>query len=173
MNTVEITQDEYSPNPRTGFDNMGTMVCWHRRYNLGDDQPSATPTEYENILPKGSVVLPLYLYDHSGITMKTSPFSCQWDSGQVGFIFVTPEKIREEYSVKRITKKLIEKCKEVLVSEVATYDSYISGDVWVVTEKDENGDEVDSCGGYYGFDAAKEEAKRIEKRIQDQLNSVV
>lgn len=167
MNTVEIVQDEYSPNPRTGFDNMGTMVCWSR-HGLGDDQPSATPTEYKNILPKGYVAIPLYLYDHSGITMKTTPFSCPWDSGQVGFIFVTPEKIREEFGVKRVTKKLIEKCIEILVSEVATYDSYISGDVWVVTEKDENGEVVDSCI-YYGFDAAKEEAKRIEKRIQTTL----
>lgn len=169
MNTVEITQDEFTANPREDFDNFGTMVCWHRRYSLGDDQPSATPTEYENILPKGSVVLPLYLYDHSGITMKTTPFSCPWDSGQVGFIYVTPEKIREEYSVKRITKKIIEKCKAVLVSEVATYDSYISGEVYLVVEKDENGEVVDSCGGYYGYDVAKEEAKRI----QDNLKTVL
>lgn len=173
MNTVEITQDEFAVNPREDFDNFGRMVCWHSRYNLGDAQPSGQPMDHIASLPKGSVVLPLYLYDHSGITMKTTPFSCQWDSGQVGFIYVTPVQIRNEFGVKRITKKLIEKCKSILVSEVATYDAYISGDVWVVTEKDENGEVVDSCGGYYGFDAAKEEAKRIEKRIQDQLKSVV
>ena len=31
----------------------------------------------------GMVILPLYLYDHSGITMNTCGFSCPWDSGQV------------------------------------------------------------------------------------------
>ena len=39
----------------------------------------------------GFVFLPLYLFDHSGITMNTSGFSCPWDSGQVGWIFCTPD----------------------------------------------------------------------------------
>ena len=30
---------------------------------------------------EGMVILPLYLYDHSGITMNTTGFSCPWDSG--------------------------------------------------------------------------------------------
>jgi hypothetical protein len=169
MNTIEIIQDDNAVNPRQDFDNFGRMVCWTRRYSLGDDQPSGDPQDYLSSLPKGSVVLPLYLYDHSGITMKTTPFSCQWDSGQVGFIFVTPEKIREEFGVKRITKNLREKCKTVLISEVATYDAYISGEVYIIVEKDDAGNVVDSCGGYYGFESAKEEAKRI----QDQLKTGV
>lgn len=42
-----------------------------------------------------AVVLPLYLYDHGGITMNTGGFSDPWDSGQVGFIFVSKEKIKK------------------------------------------------------------------------------
>ena len=30
-----------------------------------------------------AIVQPLYLYDHGGITMNTTGFSCSWDSGQV------------------------------------------------------------------------------------------
>ena len=37
----------------------------------------------------GMVILPLYLYDHSGITMNTCGFSCPWDSGQVGWIYAS------------------------------------------------------------------------------------
>ena len=36
----KIYTDEDAANPRTEFDNVGTMVCWHRGYNLGDEQPS-------------------------------------------------------------------------------------------------------------------------------------
>lgn len=162
-NTVEIIADEFAQNPRD-WDNLGRMVCWHRRYNLGDAQPSVSPKEF--VVPKGAVMLPLYLYDHSGITMKTTPFSCPWDSGQVGIIYTTLEAIRREFDVKRVTKKLRQKCEAILVSEVATYDAYISGDVYAIVEKDEDGEVVDSCGGYYGFDVAKEEAKRIQERLK-------
>ena len=52
--------------------------------------------ELLNALPD-CVLLPLYLYDHSGITMNTGGFSCPWDSGQVGWIFADGNAIRREY----------------------------------------------------------------------------
>ena len=104
------------------------------------------------------VILPLYLYDHSGITMSTSPFSCQWDSGQVGWIFVSKKDVRKEYGVKRIDQKLIDKVTEVLVGEVKTYNMYLMGDVYgykiyevsTCSEGHEHKEELDSCWGYYG-----------------------
>jgi len=42
------------------------------------------------------IILPLYLYDHSGITMSTGPFSCPWDSGQVGWIYAPKQKFIDE-----------------------------------------------------------------------------
>ena len=44
----------------------------------------------------GMVILPLYLYDHSGITMNTCGFSCPWDSGQVGWIYADKAMIDKE-----------------------------------------------------------------------------
>lgn len=43
--------------------------------------------------------LPLYLYDHSGITMSTTTFSCPWDSGRVGMIFCSHEEAVKEWGV--------------------------------------------------------------------------
>jgi hypothetical protein len=34
--TINIFPDGDAPNPRKEFDSLGTMVCFHRRYNLGD-----------------------------------------------------------------------------------------------------------------------------------------
>ena len=34
--TINIFPDEDAPNPREKFDNFGTMVCFHHRYDLGD-----------------------------------------------------------------------------------------------------------------------------------------
>jgi len=45
---VKIEQEEYTEdyNPRKECENVGTMVCWHRRYTLGDEQPGESPSEY-------------------------------------------------------------------------------------------------------------------------------
>ena len=34
---LQIMLDDEPMNPRTDWDNFGHMVCWHRRYNLGDE----------------------------------------------------------------------------------------------------------------------------------------
>ena len=95
----------------------------------------------------------------------------EFDSGQVGVVFVSKKKVREEYSVKRITKKVLEKAYEVLKSEVNAYDQYLSGDVWCyLIEEDEDGnalpDELhDSCTGFYGYDYCVKEAKEVAERL--------
>ena len=168
--TVKVMREEYAESPRTAWDNAGKMVCFHRRYSLGDVHNYANPGEflmqlyYDSIRDNGKrlvqflksgkaegarleynrstrdwdlhesfqfgkgdpvwritqsapksmlradswfmeymldaltmndlleligelenvVILPLYLHDHSGLTMNTSGFHCPWDSGQVG-----------------------------------------------------------------------------------------
>ena len=187
-----VERDDYPEDPRN-WDNIGTMVCFHSRYDLGDKHHYGSPAEFlldllnnadlggiegaarEDILEAGSgifsgifeevyhfwletkckqdvrdvldflkdeyegfsmvsigwflakenwdlfidciswlsprdievnelydlvratdkyVILPLYLYDHSGITISTGPFSCPWDSGQVGWIKAPKDTFR-------------------------------------------------------------------------------
>jgi len=147
--TIYYDLDNYS-DPRE-WDNLGTMVCWHGRYDLGDEQPKISPSEYLEDLPEGTVTLPLYLYDHGSITMNTSGFSCPWDSRQVGFIYATPEDIAKGGADPELTL-------EILKGEVETYDQYLRGDIYgYVVEKGEacdHGDthweRMDSCWGYFG-----------------------
>ena len=173
---IEVIQDESPESPRE-WDNLGTMICFHPRYNLGDKHDysrinyNSFEEERKDIKKKENacVMLPLYLYDHSGITMKTSPFGCGFDSGQVGWIVVSKEQVRKEYNVKRINKELIEKVTKVLEGEVETYDQYLTGDVYgyrisKVTECElghEHKEEVDSCWGFYGEDECMTEAEGI------------
>jgi len=158
---VKIFPDEDPSNPRTEWDNLDHMICWHRRYNLGDKHQFSDPQGFRDFLKseKGAVVLPLYLYDHSGITMSCAPFSCPWDSGQVGYIYLTRAEILKGYSRKRMSKKLIAKVIKYLEGEVETYDQYLTGDVYGYVVEDEDGENVDSCCGFCGFDYAKTEAK--------------
>jgi len=77
---------------------------------------------------KIAISLPVYLYDHSGITVSTCPFSCPWDSGQVGIIYVLKEKVREEFSVDRISEQLEKKVIDILESEIKNLDQYLTSD---------------------------------------------
>ena len=72
----------------------------------------------------GMVILPLYLYDHSGITMNTCGFSCPWDSGQVGWIYADKAMIEQEHG--KITPEILEKVRQTLEAEVKEYDYYLT-----------------------------------------------
>ena len=75
---LKIVRDEKPMDPRN-WEQLGIMVCFHEKYNLGNDHniDSSNFNSWEDIklyLRKRERVieiLPLYLYDHSGITIST------------------------------------------------------------------------------------------------------
>lgn len=163
-----LCQDDEPGDPRTEWDNMATMACWHSRYKLGDKQPSEDgetflrnlasdytdkdtdemkPDKVWAIIEDHYFILPLFLYDHSGITMSTSSGrfsaadSAGWDWGQVGWIYMTKEKAKQEMSrkvgkkfvpIKRFTQEDTNRAFDILRGEVETYDMYLTGDVYGV-----------------------------------------
>ena len=147
---IEIYLDEDPPNPRTEWDNFGHFVCFHGRYCLGDKHDMSLEDAEELEKSKDVISLPLYLYDHSGLTIRTYPFSCPWDSGKIGFVYVTKEEVRKEYSCKLVTKKIKEKVINLLRSEVEEYDNYLTGEVYGYRIVDDNEEERDSCWGFFG-----------------------
>jgi len=92
--------------------------------------------------------------------MRATAFSCPWDSGQVGFIYVSILDAGREWSDLE-GEALRERAGECLRSEVETYDQYLTGDVYGVVVEDANGEHLDSCWGFYGWDYAKQEADRM------------
>lgn len=169
--TIKTFYDSDPENPRH-WDNLGTMVCFHKRYRIGDehnykhndysgwDELKKDIIKNENV----GVILPLYLYDHSGVTIKTSPFSCPWDSGQVGFIYISKKKMLEEYGGKIVTKKMKELGEKLLETEVDTYDKYLTGEVYVV-EVFKNGEEVYSSFNFGTEDDAISEGIAYVKNL--------
>jgi len=144
-------------NPRD-WDNLGVIVGFHRDFGLQEVKGEVfrTPEDFHawwGAEHRGGVCLRVYAYIHSGITIKTgesNPFSCDWDSCQVGYVFITGDRIRKEFGVKRITEKTRERARRALVSEVETLDCYLRGEVYCYTVEDQDGDILESCGGYVG-----------------------
>lgn len=106
----------------------------------------------------------LFLYDHSGITMSTSPFSCRWDSGQVGFAFMDEARMKATYMVDEVTHEIRERARSLIDSEVKVYDDYLTGNCWGFIIEDQDGDVLDSCWGFLGDSKyCEEEAQGIYK----------
>jgi len=162
MKRLIISQDDCPESPRE-WDNLGTMVCFHRHYDLGDKHEFSDPQDFLDYLESDDPIrLPLYLLDHSGLWMRTGQFMEDpqgWDTSMVGFIYVTREKVQQEYGWKRLTQKRIKQIQQHLESEVATYSQYLEGDVWGFSLIEETKccqchqtitDILDSCWGFYG-----------------------
>jgi len=137
-----------------------------------------------DIVQRHFVILPLYLYDHSGITMSTSRFSCPWDSGQVGFIYMSLKDAQREYDAlikyeqehpewKRVVeyKDAYDFANKRLNSEVEVYDQCLTGQVYGYIVEDEDGNELDSCWGNYGLDYCKECAEKSADYYEKELGS--
>lgn len=150
---MRIMVDEDPLSPRD-WDNCGIIATWHKRYKLGDVQPECSPKEYISSLSK-SVILSVYMMDHGGLTLSTTPFACSWDSRQLGIIFMPPGKLESEFGGD------VEKATRCLESEIETYGHYVAGEVYgFILDKEvtcphcnnTEWEDVDSCWGFYGYD---------------------
>lgn len=154
---LRVEQDDCPESPRE-WDNLCTMVCWHRRYSLGDkhnydgvdelferlcyevlhkDDDEIYGMRWQDMLmmlDESNLILikPINMYDHSGITISTSnryPYNDRWDAGVVGFIYVTKKRIFDECG--DITEEnWKDRANQYLEGEIETYDQYLRGDVY-------------------------------------------
>ena len=178
--TLKIYQDSDGCDPRED-DNLCKMVCFTKSYDLGDkdhgyksEDQNSFDELYETIMAKEKpvAILPIYMYSHSGITINTTGYSCQWDSGQIGWAYITNKKIDEMGTTLKDGESwtdYVARLKEYIVGEVKHYDDYITGDVYRFEYTDENGEE-DSCGGFFGTDwKTNGLADHVDKELLDEL----
>ena len=185
-----IEQDEFPEDPRS-WDNLETMLCCHREYHLGDcnsnketeeqlaeicrkygksDEEIDEMTfaeEVQFILDQDDVCgLPLWLYDHSGISISTGRV-CPWDSSLVGLIFVEKDFFIEHTCITN-EENWKKEAKGMLEDKIEVYNYFLQGNVymWTLYEPvvvikqsmdgkelsrkiDEEGKIVDSMSGFY------------------------
>lgn len=191
---ISVNSDDFAESPRE-MSHFGTMVFSLRRYTLGDEQTdnlqeyletlaeySATYLESDsyqfdmtrtlNRIEKNYVILPIYAYIHSGITISTSKFSCSWDSGLAGFIYISKKDARNK--AKDWFKYSIKQVETILQGEVETYDQYLTGDVkyYNITEISTS-NELDSCYGFYSTaeEIIQECKEIIDREIETRLTA--
>ena len=140
---IELCYDTYPDDPRKAWDNLGTMAFYHKRYNLGDehrfDDPEAL-LEWIEDNKDDIYYLPVYMYEHGNITISATPFQCRFDSGQLGFIYITKELAETEG---------IKKPYDLLAHEIKVYDHYLKGETYGAMIFDRDGELIDSQFGNF------------------------
>jgi hypothetical protein len=132
---------------------------------LGDERVDQEEIE-EKMKDSSLIAIPVYAMIHGSVQLNTTGFSCPWDSGQSGIIYVSKEEVRKTWNITKISKKRRELVIEALKNEIKTYSQYLSGEVYGYRIFDDNDEEIDSCWGFYGMDVAELEAKDAMKQRQ-------
>ena len=151
------------------YENMVNMV-WSRKMTGPNPDERAVDNTLLNVISKKYIMLPLYLLDHSGLAMKTTSFHDPWDSGQVGWIYVSKEDALKEFGGEKMTGAIRKKAEDLMRGEVAAYDSYLRGECYGF-ELYKNGELEDSCWGFMGSldDARKDMAEYLPDSCKDMV----
>lgn len=144
--TIKVVHDDYYPYDFDDEDHVGTFAHWHRRGFFGEDFSNRQHELKEicdEVLAQAGIVVPVYLYEHSGQTINTTGFSCPWDSGQVGVWYITADEIAKAWGGD------VEKARNYVTSHVKYIDCILTGEVYgyQIFKGDE---EIESCWGYVG-----------------------
>jgi hypothetical protein len=154
--TVEIIPDHDAESPAEWADKDGVfLVADARRYFTPENPLNIRPDDVagedgdESSYAADYWIFPLFAYIHSGIALSLGAFGCRWDSGQIGYVLV---KRSEHWSTEAAAMA-------AAGSVVAEWNQYLSGDVYGYRVLDADGDDVDSCWGFYGETDAESEGR--------------
>jgi hypothetical protein len=162
---VTIYYDELPANPRIEFDNLGTVVGWKQpRYRIGDQQLSIeyrSPAELvAELRASGArLILPVHYSPQGGYLCSSEHDDKETIENSDGVIYATATDIRNEYGLTRISAKALERAMRVLQGEIAEYSAYLSGEVYGFIISGPDGEELDSCWGFYERDYCEQSAK--------------
>lgn len=168
---------ELAQNPDE-FDTLGTFGVVANAISFGDPEAEKLLKELHKQEPasrswadleerlikrvRPAYVRPIYAYIHGAVVLSTnSAIGAQhmgWDTMQVGFMWVTPEKVRKEFNCKRITKNVLAKVAAILGHELQAYQDYGNGAVvgWEVSIQDQDGKTIFDD---FGFDTEEDALK--------------
>jgi hypothetical protein len=156
-NKVVVLIDEDCASPRE-HDNVGVFLTWDRKSVSPDKNSYKCGVDFEDACKSWDVlILPVYKYEHGVVIFSTTPFSCPFDSGQVGYIYCEKDKVVEvwgDYSPESQQKAL-----NCLRLEVETYSDWANGYCYGFKKYDkyneDDEEEIDSCYGFIGLDHFK------------------
>lgn len=167
--TLELIQDENPRDPRED-DNISKLVfATHGKNEIKDDgfEFESSYESRDDFITRGEAELkeffgdemvfcsPVHVYAHGSVAYsmeRSGQFNDRWDSGTCGFIIVLAEDLKETLNVENLNKLSLQ-CAELFAkAELDVFNDYVGGNTYGYSLKDETGEEIDSCWGFFGDD---------------------
>ena len=179
--TIKIIRDQFPCNPRKDYDHLGKMIlfpnreyidrneydkyvnatdfastlrslAWHvTKSDAMEDEYRVSMDHVFRCVNKHYVIIPVDQDRYSGLSSRgpnVGDSDCHCD----GFVlFPVADLTKEGIDREQATKNL--------EGEIEEYAAWATGDCYGYVIEDENGDELDSCWGFYGMEYAIESAK--------------
>jgi hypothetical protein len=156
VNNVDIIVEyDHSPIDPIEYSEVA-FILFHKKYDLGNEhdmniEDYATWEEMQAELESNfDYVTPVYMYEHSGVALKTIPFGDRWDSGQIGFACANYKDLglTEWQDVDRVIGDMLHE-----------YQNYINGEAYLVNIYDsETGELIDTMSGFSSEEEAIQSA---------------
>lgn len=142
---ASLTRNYQNPAEKHGLKTQEDMDAFERQNCRGKSAPWAA--------------FPLFMFSHSGTAYQVgapvapgerpvNPFSCPWDSGRVGWLFVKLSEIAPR-NMRRAEK--LAKAAECARITCEVYTQWANGEVYGYVIEDADGDTLDSCWGFIGY----------------------
>lgn len=155
--TIEIEQDDSAGNPRNEFDHISTFYGPKQgRYLIGGKKDvelyewelSATIKEFKK---EGSVV----------VEFESNAGTC--------YAVVERRQMQKEYlDYGYSMRKALYHARQCAKGEINEWLAFCNGEVYGYIIKDEDGETLDSCWGYYGRQYAEEEAQSVAEHWENE-----
>ena len=162
--TIKVYYDEDAESP-AGWDTPDAFLCSdYRSLNVNSECLSAEDCreaiEDGKWFLNGFYIFPVCIYDHSGICIHLGE-SRGWDYSN-GYAFICVKRMKG-WSWQ---KSKAEKIADGVVDE---WNMYLEGEVYGFVAEDEDGNELDSCWGFYGDEGLKDAIDQAEGAIDYEL----
>jgi len=152
---VKIENDHDPLNPRNEFDNLSTFYGLLTRYLIGGKRDQIYSGEdnmvnhVQGLKQAGAVVVEF----HTNAGLQ--------------FAVVEKDQIIKEYG--NNGKKARASAEAVCKGEIATWEAWCNGEVYGYTITDNDGEYLDSCWGFYGYEYCKQEADNARQWHEKEL----
>jgi hypothetical protein len=139
--TIKICQDPEMPHPRLDFDNQSKVICFSKKFYIGDKHSFKTPDEALEWLEANTDdiwIWKIYMRNHGGLVLSITSFNDRWDSGHIGWAYILRKDVPDE-----------DIAIATIQNEIQMYNHYLSGSVYgYIIDSDVIQD--NNQWGYYG-----------------------
>jgi hypothetical protein len=175
--TIKIYPDPDTENPLTAFEPLGKLVALDGEhdhlntarladYGIYEEYGTyfrETPTGQRREIDKEDIPATIEKHTRAVVYTFTSRGYSQGDYYS-GMMLATPEEIRAEYGASRTARQT---AREYLKGQATEFGYWLWGDTYRWT-LEYDGEDIESVGGYYGIESAREAAQEQADEYADE-----